>query len=407
MESVTEATVAVIAPAGDGSEGALLHADRHLPPEPTPLIGRADLLEDACALLQDTDVRLVTLTGAAGAGKTRLAVATAGAVAPAFRDGARFVDLSSVSDPERVAGTIATALGVRDAGEQPLMARLQRALRDRRLLLVLDNFEQVLAAAPNVGELLAACPGVKALVTSRAALHLRWEHELAVPPLQVPHLGSLPALAELAGVPAVALFLHRARAVRHDFVLDEAGARAVAEVCVRLDGLPLAIELAASRTRVLPPAALLSRLERRLQLLVGGAPDRPTRHQTLRAALDWSHELLEAPERALLRRLAVFAGGFTLEGAAAVAGDVGPRDVLDALETLVDNSLVRPAPVLRGEARYSLLETVREYAAERLAASGNGPAVRRRHAAHYLTLAETAAGALRGATQTVWLARLE
>jgi predicted ATPase/DNA-binding CsgD family transcriptional regulator len=262
-----------------------------------------------------------------------------------------------------------------------------------------------------VGELLAACPEVSALITSRAALHLRWEHELAVPPLDVPDPAHLPPPAALAGIPAVALFLHRAQAVRRDFVLDATNAAAVAEVCARLDGLPLAIELAAARVKVLPPAALLARLERRLGLLVGGGPDRPTRHQTLRGALDWSHDLLDGPQQVLLRRLAAFAGGFTLAAAEVVCVDeadaLRQEDVLDALEALVDNSLVRPAPIIAGEPRYGLLETVREYAAERLAARGETNRLERRHAAHFLGLAQEAAGALRGAAQAEWLGHLE
>jgi predicted ATPase/DNA-binding CsgD family transcriptional regulator len=411
-----------------------------LPAAAGPLIGRDELLAAALTLLRDEGVHLVTLTGPAGGGKTRLAVALASALAAEFRHGVRFVDLSAVRAPAQVLPTVADALGIREAGgrvaQRPVTERLARALRERHLLVVLDNFEQVLAAAPDIGDLLARCPGVKALVTSRAALHLRWEHELAVPPLEVPDLRQLPDPDELTRVPAVALFVERARAVRRDFALDTAGAQAVAEVCVRLDGLPLAIGLAAARAKVLPPAALLARLERRLQLLVGGAPDRPTRHQTLRAALDWSHELLAAPEQALLRRLSVFAGGFTLVAAEAVCSgqyaagsggpaDVGgttapgdgrgpptvncllPTDVLGTLETLVDNSLVRPAPVHAGEPRYALLETIREYALDRLQAAGEVAAAHQRHAAYFLALAETAAASLRGPGQAAWLRRLE
>jgi non-specific serine/threonine protein kinase len=285
-----------------------------------------------------------------------------------------------------------------------------RAIGGRRLLLLLDNCEHVLAAAPEVGNLLATCPNLVVLATSRAALHLRWEHELSVPPLDVPDLRALPALERLLQTPAVALFAARAQAVRHDFRVTAENAATIAAVCVRLDGLPLALELAAARTRILDPETLLARLERRLHLLTGGGRDRPTRHQTLRAAIASSYELLAPAEQALFRRLAVFAGGASLEAATAVCAgpDLPPEEVLDRLENLADGSLVRveTAPG-RGEARYAMLETVREYAAERLAESGEAPDRFRRHAWYALTLAERAAEELRGPQQMAWLARLD
>ena len=384
---------------------------RRLPLQPGPLIGRESLLNDASALLRGGAARLLTLTGPAGAGKTRLALAVAEAAAEAYPDGAVFVDLAPVRDPGQVVAAIAGATGVADGGGRPLPEALALSLGAQRLLLLLDNCEQVLGAAPDVGALLAACPNLTVLATSRAALHLRWEHELAVPPLGVPDLdGALPDAAELAGTPAVALFVARAQAVRSDFALTAANARTVAEVCVRLDGLPLALELAAARTRVLAPEALLARLDRRLHLLTGGGLDRPTRHQTLRAAVGSSYDLLEAPERALFRRLAVFAGGASLEGAIAVCSgdDLADGTLLDALEALAASSLVRvEAPPGQGDVRYTMLETIREYAAERLVESGEAPDRFARHAGYSLHLAEAASRDLRGHRQMAALARLD
>jgi predicted ATPase/DNA-binding CsgD family transcriptional regulator len=415
---------------------------RPLPLQPGPLIGRESLLEEARALLLGDGVRLLTLTGPAGAGKTRLALAVArslegtpyggdaagpqdAAGAPSggpdgtpdgmpdgapFPDGAVFVDLSPLRDPGQVVPAVAAALDVGESGGSSLGEAVARAIGGRRLLLVLDNCEHVLAAAPEVGDLLATCPNLVVLATSRAALHLRWEHELSVPPLDVPDLRALPALERLLQTPAVALFAARAQAVRHDFQVTAENAATIAAVCVRLDGLPLALELAAARTRILDPETLLARLERRLHLLTGGGRDRPTRHQTLRAAIASSYELLAPAERALFRRLAVFAGSAGLEAATAVCAgpDLPPEEVLDRLENLADGSLVRveTAPS-RGEARYAMLETVREYAAERLAESGEAPDRFRRHAWYALTLAERAAGELRGPQQMVWLVRLD
>ncbi len=327
-----------------------------------------------------------------------------------FPDGAVFVDLSPLRDPGQVVPAVAAALDAGESGGASLGEAVARAIGGRRLLLVLDNCEHVLAAAPEAGNLLATCPNLVVLATSRAALHLRWEHELSVPPLDVPDLRALPALERLRQTPAVALFAARAQAVRHDFQVTAENAATIAAVCVRLDGLPLALELAAARTRILDPQTLLARLERRLHLLTGGGRDRPTRHQTLRAAIASSYELLAPAERALFRRLAVFAGSAGLEAATAVCAgpDLPPEEVLDRLENLAGGSLVRveSAPG-RGEARYTMLETVREYAAERLAESGEAPDRFRRHAWYALTLAERAAGELRGPQQMAWLTRLD
>jgi predicted ATPase/DNA-binding CsgD family transcriptional regulator len=379
-------------------------ARRHnLPPQPTSLFGRRAESEATAALLGRAETRMVTITGTAGTGKTRLAIAVAERLVESFADGVGFVDLAAVTDPELVLPTVAQTLGLRDRSSRSPLDLLKRHLRDQRALLLLDNFEQVLAAAGRLGDLLAACPGLKLLMTSRAPLHLRWERELPLAPLPLPDPRADGPADELAAQPAVALFVDRARAARPNLALDDAEVRAIAELCVRLDGLPLAIELAAARIKVLPPRALLARIEDRLQLLGGGAVDVPARQQTLRGALDWSYGLLSPTEQALFRRLSVFAGGCTLEDAEGVcAGDA----VLDGLASLVDKSLLRQEAV-GSEARFAMLDTLRGYAREHLEASGEADALRRRHAERYLALAEAAAPRLHGPRQEEWLARLE
>ncbi|HEY3228045.1 MAG TPA: tetratricopeptide repeat protein, partial [Roseiflexaceae bacterium] len=281
--------------------------------------------------------------------------------------------------------------------------------REKHLLLLLDNFEQVLAAASQIADLLATCLKLKMLVTSREVLHLYGEHEFAVPPLALPDRHQLPPLDRLTQYEAVRLFIERAQAAKADFAITNASAPAVAEICYRLDGLPLAIELAAARVKLLSPQALLSRLEQRLNLLTGGGRDRPARHQTIRGAIDWSYHLLAAAEQALFARLGVFVGGCTLEAAEAVCNADGalPLDVIDGVASLLDKSLLRLNAGADGEGRFLMLETIREYALERLAAHGEAEALREQHLAYYLALAEAAEPHLRGAEQIVWLDRLE
>jgi predicted ATPase len=368
------------------------------------LIGREEELQEVGAELRRAGARLVTLTGPGGAGKTRLARAAARELLYEFEDGAFFVDLSAVRDPTLVASAIAEELGVTESGGRSPAECLAEHLRGKHLLLVLDNFEQVLEAAPLVARLLDAAPRLTALATSRALLHISAEREFAVPPLAVPSGDRLPPVEELGRCAAVALFVERARAARRGFALAERNAPAVAEICRRLDGLPLAIELAAARVKLLSAEELLARLGERLKLLTGGACDLPERQQTMRGAIAWSYDLLEEPERALLRRLAVFEGGCSYEAAEAVCGE--GLDVLDGMGSLVDKSLLRQREQEDGEVRFRMLEVVREYALERLEASGEADDARLEHARYFRRLAAEAAPKLRGAGDGEWVARL-
>jgi predicted ATPase len=383
-----------------------------LPAPATPLLGREREAAAVKDLVVREGARLVTLTGPGGVGKSRLAVEAARRVGPGFADGVRFVELASVSSADLVAAAVATGLGLTTTGGK-LVTDLQSYLRARRLLLVLDNFEQVVGAAPLLAELLGAAPDLVVLVTSRVVLRLSGEHEFPVPPLPVPPAGSSPEPEELQRYASVGLFVQRARAVAPGFELTGGNAEAVAEICRRLDGLPLAIELAAARVRLLPPPALLARLDHRFSLLTGGARDLPDRQRTLRNTLDWSYGLLPASEQALFARLGVFAGPFSLPAAQAVGADspdqdqaTAPGPVLETLGSLVDSSLVQ-ADSRGGEPRFALLETIREYARERLAAGGDWVQAHDQHAAYFQALAEPAAAELAGPGQLTWLDRLE
>jgi predicted ATPase/transcriptional regulator with XRE-family HTH domain len=372
---------------------------RHnLPAQLSSFLGREREMSELSALLEQPFVRLVTLTGTGGTGKTRLALHLAAAQIATYPDGVWFVDLAPISDPDLVVTTIAQTLGVSAASERPT-DQLKAALRHKQLLLVLDNYEQVLDAAPLVAELLAAAPDLMVLVTSRAVLHLSGEHEYSVPPLALPDTSQLPSLEQLTQYTAVELFNQRARAAKTDFAITNVTAQAVAEICVRLDGLPLAIELAAARIKLFPPKALLAHLHTSLVLLTGGVRDLPTRQRTIRSTIDWSYQLLNSDEQRLFRRLGVFVGGFTLEAAAAIgaAEGEGTIDALAGLSTLLDHSLVVAHEPAGGEPRYRILETLREYALERLREAGEELDIRQQHAAYFVAWAEDIAARLVGA----------
>ena len=379
----------------------------NLPVPLTSFVGRERELDQAKALLARE--RLLTLTGPGGTGKTRFCLHLATAVKDTFRDGVCFVPLASLNGPDLVASTIAQVLGVREMQSLSIHDRLIAFLRDKQGLLLLDNFEHVVEAGSLAAELLEACRDLKILVTSRAPLHVQGEHEFPVPPLTLPAASSSASSEELVQFEAVALFVQRARAVKPAFALNRENASVLAEICTRLDGLPLAIELAGARIKVLSPRAILARLQHRFDLLTGGARDLPARHRTLREAIAWSYDLLTEDEKKLVRRLTVFVGGHSLDAAEQVCLAMADPsvEVLDGLASLVDENLVRQEEQPDGEPRFFFLETIREFCLEWLVASGEEAIARRAHCDFFLALAEEAEPLLTGPQQTTWLARLE
>ena len=365
----------------------------NLPAQPTVFIGREAELGEIVKRLTSADVRLLTLTGPGGIGKTRLSLQAAAELIERFEDGVYFVDLSPIRDPEAVPTAIARTLGLRETSDRPLLDELKELLRAKKMLLLLDNFEQVMAAANKVGDLLRDCPKLSLLVTSREALRVRGEHVYPVPPLAMPRLELKSSIEQLTQYEAVRLFIERAQAVKPDFSVTNENAPAVAEICWRLDGLPLAIELAAARVRMFSPQALLDRLGSRLKMLRGGARDLPARQQTLRDAIDWSYEMLDRSEQRLFQVLSVFQG-CTFEAVEATAAGIedlvdSSMDIIDVLSSLLDKSLIRQVSLEREEPRLLMLETIREFATEKLDEDPElRAAARRAHATFYADFTE-------------------
>jgi predicted ATPase/class 3 adenylate cyclase len=385
--------------------GSLDAIPNNLPTRLTTFLGREHEIAEVSELLGRS--RLLTLTGPGGTGKTRLSLEVAGRALARYADGVFFVELASISEVELVSATIAQALGLPDRGGRSSLDRLTDAIGEKRMLLVLDNFEQVVEAGPAIADLLAACRNLTVLTSSRSVLRVSGEQEYPVPPLGLPDPAHLPPLTQLSQYESVALFVERARAVKPDFAVTNDNAPAVAEICVRLDGLPLAIELAAARIRILTPQAMLGRLEHRLGLLAGGSRDLPERQQTLRGAIAWSHDMLDETDATLFACLAVFVGGAGLDAIERVCSGEVSGDALDALDSLVEKSLVRQMEGVGGEPRFRMLETIREFAMEQAVARGRWDALRAQHAALFLSVAEEAATQVMGSGKRAWLDRLE
>jgi predicted ATPase/class 3 adenylate cyclase len=379
----------------------------NLPVQPTPLVGREREVSEVCERLRNPEVRLLTLTGPGGTGKTRVGLQAVAEIIEEYEDGAFFAALATIDDPTLVAPTIARALSVAETGEKPPEETLKEYLREKELLLLLDNFEQVMEATPLLEGLLGAAPGLKVLATSRASLRVYGEHEFPVPPLELPDPRRLPPSERLTQYEAVRLFVERARAVKPDFFVTNENAPEVAEICARLDGLPLAIELASARIRLLTPKAMLSRLGSRLKLLTGGARNLPERQRTLRGAIEWSYGLLDPEEQTLFARLSVFAGGRTLEAIETVCDPEGELGAFDRLDSLLEKSLLRQEEGPEGEPRFVMLETIHEFAREKLEESG-AATLKRAHAEYFLALSEEAEPELTGGPdQVTWFERLE
>jgi predicted ATPase len=408
-------TSSIPSPLAPSIEGPLTEAKpipkHNLPIQLTSLVGRESAIATATALLRRPEVRLLSMIGTGGIGKTRLAIGVATELLEDFTDGVYFVALAPLRDPDMVLPTIAHTLSLKESGSEPVTDRLHTYLRDKHLLLMLDNFEHLMPAAPVVGELLTTCPHLKLLVTSREVLHLRAEQQFSVPPLAVPDRKHVAQVQSLTQYPALDLFLQRAQAVKHEFQLHETNAQALADICTRLDGLPLAIELAAARIGMFSPQALLARLDHRLQVLTHGPTDLPERQQTLRQTIQWSYELLKPEEQRLFRRLSVFVGGCTLQAVEALCTSLedgrGAEWILDGVASLLDKSLLQQTERQGEEPRLLMLETIREYGLEALAANGEMESGQRAHAAYYLALAEEAEPELEGPQQVSWLERLE